>query len=59
MTTYGYSNLEAKTPVTADSLFEIGSISKSFTAISLLQLSEQGNDKHQDRRAGAIDLQEG
>jgi len=42
VSTYGYSNLEAKTPVTADSLFEIGSISKSFTAISLLQLSEQG-----------------
>jgi len=26
---------------------------------ALQQLSEQGNDKHQDRRAGAIDLQEG
>ncbi|HKC70817.1 MAG TPA: serine hydrolase domain-containing protein, partial [Terriglobales bacterium] len=42
VTTYGYSNVETKTPVTADSLFEIGSISKSFTAISLLQLKEQG-----------------
>jgi hypothetical protein len=26
---------------------------------ALQQLSEQGNDNHQDRRAGAIDLQEG
>ena len=26
---------------------------------ALQQLSEQGNDEHQDRRAGAIDLQEG
>jgi uncharacterized protein len=26
---------------------------------ALQQLSEQGNDQHQDRRAGAIDLQEG
>jgi DUF177 domain-containing protein len=26
---------------------------------ALQQLTEQGNDKHQDRRAGAIDLQEG
>src|SRR6266704_5246520 len=26
---------------------------------ALQQLSEQGDDKHQDRRAGAIDLQEG
>jgi uncharacterized protein len=26
---------------------------------ALQQLSEQGDDKHQDRRTGAIDLQEG
>ena len=40
--TFGYSNLDAKIPVTPQTLFEIGSISKSFTSIVLLQLQEQG-----------------
>lgn len=40
--TFGFANLQAQRPLTADTLFEIGSISKSFTAISLLQLREEG-----------------
>jgi len=42
VSTYGLANLEARTPVTPETLFEIGSISKSFTCILLLQLQEEG-----------------
>ena len=40
--TFGYADTKLKTPVTPQTKFEIGSISKSFTVISLLQLHEQG-----------------
>jgi D-alanyl-D-alanine carboxypeptidase len=40
--TYGYADTKLRKPVTPDTEFEIGSISKSFTAISLLQLTEAG-----------------
>ena len=39
---YGYADLAARRPITAETLFEIGSTSKSFTAILALQLSEEG-----------------
>jgi D-alanyl-D-alanine carboxypeptidase len=39
---YGYADLSAKTPVSAAHLFEIGSISKSFVALMVLQLQEEG-----------------
>ena len=39
---YGFSNLEAKEPPGDDTLFEIGSISKSFVALALLQLRDEG-----------------
>jgi D-alanyl-D-alanine carboxypeptidase len=39
---YGYANLEARTPATPDHLFEIGSISKSFTTLALMQHVEAG-----------------
>lgn len=39
---YGLSDLERKTPVTPSHLFHIGSITKSFTAIVLLQLRDEG-----------------
>jgi len=44
--TLGYANLEAKAPVTPQTRFPIGSITKSMTALALLQLSD----------AGALDL---
>src|ERR1700693_1712787 len=40
--TYGLADIKTRRPVTPDTLFEIGSISKSFTAICLLQLREAG-----------------
>jgi len=40
--THGFADLVARRAVTPDTLFEIGSISKSFTAMILLQLCESG-----------------
>ncbi|HVG09611.1 MAG TPA: serine hydrolase domain-containing protein [Thermoanaerobaculia bacterium] len=40
--TYGHTDVKTGRPVAPDDLFEIGSITKSFTALSLLQLREQG-----------------
>ncbi len=39
---YGWADLKTRAPVRPDTLFEIGSTSKSFTAIVLLQLREEG-----------------
>lgn len=39
---YGYANLDAQTPVTGDTLFEIASIGKSFVSFSLLKEFEDG-----------------
>ncbi len=39
---FGLASVEAEAPVTRGTLFEIGSIGKTFTAILVLQLHEQG-----------------
>lgn len=39
---FGYANADQKKPVSKDTLFQIGSISKSFASIALLQLVQQG-----------------
>jgi D-alanyl-D-alanine carboxypeptidase len=39
---YGYTHLQARVPVSTSDLFEIGSISKSFAALTLLQLRDEG-----------------
>ncbi|HRE46294.1 MAG TPA: serine hydrolase domain-containing protein [Aggregatilineales bacterium] len=39
---YGYRDAAAKAPVTAETVFGIGSVSKSFTAMGIMQLVDQG-----------------
>jgi CubicO group peptidase (beta-lactamase class C family) len=39
---YGMANLEMDVPLSPDHVFAIGSISKQFTAVALLQLAEDG-----------------
>ena len=39
---YGFGDVERRAPVEPDQLFEIGSISKSFVAVCLLQLHDEG-----------------
>src|SRR5215467_9690518 len=39
---YGYADIESKRPANADSVYRIGSITKQFTALMLLQLVHDG-----------------
>lgn len=39
---FGYSDTAADKPVTPDTLFELGSTSKAFTALAILQLENEG-----------------
>ncbi len=39
---YGYTDIEKKIPVTSQSLFRIASMSKSFTAMAILKLRDEG-----------------
>jgi CubicO group peptidase (beta-lactamase class C family) len=39
---YGFADIEKKTPATPDSVYRIGSITKQFTALMLLQLVHDG-----------------
>ena len=39
---HGLADIASNTPVTGDTVFRIGSITKTFTAIAVMQLWEQG-----------------
>ena len=39
---YGWANIENKTPVTNETLFQVASVSKPVTAFAIMQLVEQG-----------------
>jgi len=45
---YGYADMEKKIPASKDTVYRIGSITKQFTALMLLQLVEQGKVKLSD-----------
>ena len=40
--TFGYADIAARSPVQADTMFEVGSIGKSFTNVALMQLHDEG-----------------
>lgn len=46
---YGLANLETATPVTPDTVFRIGSVSKQFTAAAVLLLAQDGKLSLDDR----------
>lgn len=39
---FGYRNVEKKLPLSSDTVFGIGSVTKSFTAVAIMQLQEAG-----------------
>ncbi|MCW3464603.1 serine hydrolase [Chitinophaga nivalis] len=44
----GYANQEKKTPLNAQTLFEIASVAKQFTAVAIMQLKEKGKLQYDD-----------
>lgn len=46
---YGFANLEDRTPVTPDTIFESGSIGKQFTATAVMMLVEEGKIGLEDK----------
>ena len=64
---YGSANLEQHVPVSNESVFRVGSVTKQFTAVALLLLAEEGKLSLQDKlskyyanfpRAGDITLEQ-
>gem|GEM_PF-6753214 len=45
---FGYASIKSELPVTVDTLFRIGSTSKSFVGVAIMQLFEQGKIELED-----------
>ena len=47
ISTYGYADTKAGLPVKKETMFQIGSVSKSFVGLALVQLHDEGNPRSQ------------
>jgi CubicO group peptidase (beta-lactamase class C family) len=45
---FGYANLDTKTPIDKNTMFELASNSKQFTAMAIIQLHQKGKLKYED-----------
>ncbi|KQL43971.1 penicillin-binding protein [Brevibacillus choshinensis] len=46
---YGFADLERSLPLTHDTVFELASVSKAFTAMGIMLLQEQGKIEYEDK----------
>lgn len=46
--TYGYADIDARTPITADTAFDLASVSKQFGAMAIMLLEEDGKLSYDD-----------
>jgi CubicO group peptidase (beta-lactamase class C family) len=58
-TAYGYASLEWSVPLTNDASFEIGSVTKQFTAAAILKLVEEGKLQLEDDFTKYLDFNTG
>lgn len=45
---YGHADIDARTPITADTAFDLGSVSKQFAAMAIMLLEEDGKLSYDD-----------